>query len=104
MNALERFDTAAQKVRGNGTVGGEHEFFNETVSDVALAARDVGHALLVVEFDDRLGKIEVDGTALIAARVEKEREFLHVTETGSERSVTPGHFRVTLDDFVDLGV
>jgi len=43
--------------------------------DVALAARDVGHALLVVEFNDPLGEIEVDRAMLVAADVEEQGEF-----------------------------
>jgi len=50
MNAMERFDAAAKEICGHGAIGGEHEFFNETVSDVALSCADVGHALLVVGF------------------------------------------------------
>jgi len=56
MNAMERFDAAVKKIRGDGAIGGEHEFFDEAVSNVAFAARDVGHALLFVEFDDRFGR------------------------------------------------
>ena len=46
---------------------------------------DVGHALLFVEFDDGLGKIEIDGAVFVAARVEEQREFFHVAEMRRER-------------------
>ena len=39
----------------------------------------------VVEFDDALGKIEIDGAVLVAARVEEQREFFHVAEMRRER-------------------
>ena len=41
--------------------------------DVSHAARDVGHALLFVKFDDRFGQIEIDGTVLGAAGIEEQR-------------------------------
>src|SRR5947207_841049 len=104
MNAMERFDTAAKKIRGDSAIGGEDELFNEAVSDVALAAGDVGHALLVVELYDRFGEIEVDGAALVAAGVEEQSEFLHVAKTGRERGVTLGHLGVAVENFVDVGV
>src|SRR6266436_1631393 len=104
MNAMERFDAAAKKIRSDSAIGGEHELFDEAMSDVALAARDIGHALLFVEFDDWFGKIEVDGTALVAAGVEEQSEFLHIAEARRERGVTLGHFRVAFEDFVNVGV
>jgi len=61
---MERFDARREDTR-RPRDWREHELFDEAVSDVALAARDVGHALLFVEFDDRLGEIEVDGAALV---------------------------------------
>src|SRR5260370_1235027 len=104
MNAMERLDAASKKIRGDSAIGGEHEFFDETVSDIALAARDIGHALLFVEFDDRLREIEIDGATFVAAGVEQQSEFLHIAEAGRERGVTLGHFRVGFEDFVDVGV
>ncbi len=71
MNAMERLDAASKKICGDSAIGGEHELFDETVSDIALAARDIGHALLFVELDDRFGKIEVDGAAFIAAGIQE---------------------------------
>src|SRR5260370_34509862 len=104
VNAMERLNAAAKKIRVNGAVGCEHEFFDEAVSDVALAARDVGHALLFVEFNDRLREIEVDGAVLVAAGVEEQSELLHVAETRRERGVKPGHFLIAFEDFCDVRV
>src|SRR6266481_3665945 len=74
------------------------------MSDVALAARDVGHALLFVKFDDWLGEIEVDGAVFVSAGVEEKGEILHVAEAGSKRGVTLGHFRIAFENFVDVRV
>src|SRR5260370_36697130 len=89
---------------GDGAIGGEHELFNEAMSDVALAARDVGHALLFVKFDDWLGEIEVDGAVFVSAGVEEKGELLHVAGAGSERGVTLRHFRITFEYFVDVRI
>src|SRR5260370_16436528 len=91
---MERIDAAAKEIRGDGAVGGEHEFFNEAVSDVALAARDVGHALLFVEFNDGLREIEVDGPVFVAAGGLKKSEFLLIRGAGGEPGVSPRHFPV----------
>src|SRR5712692_8179459 len=104
MNAMQRFDAAPQEIAGDGPIGGQHKFFNEPMRDVALAACDIGHALLVVEFDDSFGEIEIDGAALVAAGIEEQRQFFHFAESGRQRGVTLGHLRVALDDFVDVRV
>src|SRR5260370_19564054 len=82
MNAMERIDAALQEIASDGAIGGQHKFFNEPVRDVALAARDIGHALLIVEFDDPFGKIEIDGAALVAAGIEGARKCLPVAGGG----------------------
>src|SRR5260370_16960864 len=74
------------------------------MSDVALAARDVGHALLFVKFDDWLGEIEVDGAVFVSAGVEEKGELLHVAAAGSKRGVTLGHFPIAFENFVDVRV
>ena len=86
------------------TIGGEHELFNDAMSDIALAAGDVGHALLIVEFDNRFGQIEIDGTVFVAAGVEQKREALHGAEMVIERGVARGHFRIAFEHFVDVGI
>ena len=70
MNAMERIDAAVQQLGGHGTICGQHELFNQPVRDIALAAGDVGHALLFVELDDRFGEIEIDRAVLIATSIQ----------------------------------
>ena len=53
-------------------VGGEHEFFDQAMRDVALGARDAFHQAEFVELDDRLGKIEIDRAAALAFAVEDD--------------------------------
>src|SRR5258708_20740367 len=92
VNAMERIDAAAKEIRGDGAVGGEHEFFNEAVSDVALAARDVGHALLFVEFNDGLREIGVDGPVFVAAGGWEKGGVLHIAGRGGEPGGRAGPF------------
>src|ERR1700722_10122137 len=53
-------DAALQKITIDRAIGGEHEFFDEAVGNVANAAADTDHALLIVEFDYLFGEVEVD--------------------------------------------
>src|SRR6266849_1804592 len=41
MNAMERFDAAAKKICRDSAIASEHELFDEAVSNIALAARDI---------------------------------------------------------------
>src|SRR6267143_424168 len=104
VHAMERFDAALEEIARDGAVGGEHELFDQAMRDVALAARNIGHALLLVELDDRLGEVEIDGTMLITAGVEEQGEFLHVAEMRRESRVALGHLGVAFKHFVDIGV
>src|ERR1700719_19900 len=74
------------------------------MGDVAHAAADADHALLIVEFDDLFGEIEVDGAVFVAAGVEEEGQLFHVREMFGEGRVTRGHLGIFLDDFVYVGV
>src|ERR1700719_2890047 len=74
------------------------------MGDVAHAAADAHHALLVVEFDDLLGEIEVDGAVFVAAGIEEQGQLFHVIEMFYEVGVTHGHLGISLDDFVYVGV
>src|ERR1700722_4365607 len=104
VDAVKRVDAALLKITIDGAIGGKHEFFDEAMGDVAHAAADADHALLIVEFDYLLGEIEVDRAVLVAALVQKQREFFHVVEMLYEVGVTRGHLGITLDDFVYVGV
>ena len=69
---------------GDALVGGEHELFDEAVGPVAVRAEDALHRAFVVELDDGLGEIEVDGAALLALAVEDLGEREHALELGNE--------------------
>src|SRR5438034_547594 len=94
VHAMQRFDAALKEIAGDPAVGREHKFFNEAVRDVALAPRYVGHALLFIEFDDRLGQIEVDGAVFIPARVQKQRQFRHGAVGEINRGAAQARFPV----------
>ena len=104
VDAVKRREAAPDEIAGDGAVRGEHELFDDAVRDVAFAAHDIGHALLGVEFDDRLGEIEIDRAVLVAAGVQQQSKLLHVEEVRHESGVAPGHLGVAFEDFVDVGV
>jgi hypothetical protein len=72
--------------------------------DIALAAHDAEHAPGVVEFNDRLGEIEIDRAARGAALIEQQREFFHAAEIISKWRVTAAGFGIAFDHLVDIGV
>jgi len=61
VDAMQGRQAALEQVVRNGAIRGEHEFFDQAMSDVAFAAADVSHLLMVVKLDDGFGEIEIDG-------------------------------------------
>ena len=55
--------------------------------DVARAARDAGHGAGFVEFDQRLGKVEIDRAALVALVLQDFGQFAHELEAFHQRRV-----------------
>src|SRR5689334_10486638 len=104
VHTMERLDAAFQEVTGHSTVRSQHELFNQAVRDVALTARDVGHALLLVEFNDAFGQIEINGSVLVAPCIEEKCQLFHAAEMIRERGISLAHFGVAFQDFVDVGV
>ena len=84
VDTVKGIDAALLKITIDSAIGGEHEFFDKAMSDVAHAAADADHALLIVEFDDLLGEIEVDGAVFVAALIQKQRQLFHVVEMSYE--------------------
>src|SRR5437868_1634942 len=90
VDAMKRFDAALKQVSSDSAIGSKHELFDEAMRDIALAASDVDHFLLLVEFDDALREIEIDGAVFVATGVEQECEFLHVAEVMRKGGVGRG--------------
>ena len=88
----------------HGLVRREHELLDDAVGDVALAAEDAGHRPGFVEFDHRLGEIEIDRAARVAAGVQQQRQLFHAPELRGERRVALAHLRVAFEHFVDVRV
>ncbi len=93
VDAVERRDAEIFKPDGDALVGGEHELLDEAVGPGALGAGDAAHLAVLVELDDRLGQIEIDGAALLAALVHEDGEALHALEVGHERLRSGRAFR-----------
>ena len=83
---MDGFDGVLQ-VRRHGFIGGQHELFDDAMGDVARRARDAGHGAPLVEFDQRLGQIEIDGAAAHALAVQDQRQLLHQLEALHQRGV-----------------
>ena len=77
VDAVERGHAEVFKPDGDALVGGEHELFDEAVGPGALGPGDAAHLAVLVELDDRLGQVEIDGAALFAALVHEDGELLH---------------------------
>ena len=88
----------------DGFVGREHEFLDQAVRDISLAANDALHAPGFVEFNDRFRKIEINRAALVAPAIEQQRQLLHPAEFIHQRSVALAHFRIAFEHLVDVGV
>ena len=90
MDAAQETDTALFEIARDGLVCAKHELFNQAMRDIPLAARNVRHAAVGIEFDHRLGKIEIDGAKLASPGDEDLREIAHGEEIGlEERFVEP---------------
>jgi hypothetical protein len=55
VDAMEGFESKLEKILSDGTIGCEHEFFDEAMGNVAFAAGNVVDLLLFIEFDDGRG-------------------------------------------------
>ena len=71
---MQRIDAARIQITRDGPIRGQHEFLDQAVRDVAFAADDAGHALLVVEFNHRLGQIEIDRAVRARRALSKQRQ------------------------------
>ena len=87
VNAVERRDAEIFKPCGDALVGGEHELLNEAVGPGALGFGDAAHLALLVELDDRLGQVKINGPALFAALVHEDGEVLHALKVLDEGCV-----------------
>src|ERR1700691_4061564 len=72
VHAMKRCDATFLQIVRHGFIGSEHKFFDQAMSDVALAADDAEHTAFGVKFDDRLGKIEINGAASDSATIQQE--------------------------------
>src|SRR5579863_542854 len=104
VDAVEAGDAVRLEMVGNGFVGREHELFDQAVGDVALGARDGLHHSEFVEFDDRLGEIEVDRSAAVALAVEDLGEFAHELEVPDQGRIALAQRVVPFEDSVDRGI
>ncbi len=80
VNAMQRRNPALEQIPRHRAVRRQHELLDQAVRDVALAARDVDHALLLVELDYGLRQIEINRAMLVAPGVQQQRELFHIAK------------------------
>ncbi len=88
----------------DGLIGGQHEFLDQSVRDIAHAAADVGHTALFIEVNHRLGQIKINRAAPVTPRIQDQRQFAHVAEVRGQRRVALAQFRIAFQHLVDVGV
>ena len=87
MDAVNRRHARLLEMRRHGFIRRQHEFLDDAVRDVARAARDAGHDAGFVEFDQRLGQVEIDRSAPVAFALQDLRQFAHQLETFDQRRI-----------------
>ena len=104
VDAIERRDAQVFKPGGDTLVGRQHELLDQPVGPGALGLGDAAHLALLVKLDHRLGQVEVDAAALLAALVHQAGQFAHALEIRDQRGVARARFRVAFQNCVDFGV
>ena len=87
VNAVDRGTPACFQVRGHRLIGGQHELLDERCAMLRGDARHAGHGAALVELDQRLGQIEIDGAAADALAIEDQGQFLHQLEALDQRRI-----------------
>ena len=80
MDAIERRKIFSRELARHRFVGGDHEFLNDPVGDIALGADDIFRHALQVENDLGLRQIEVEIAARFAGGVNRQRQLFHQFE------------------------
>ncbi len=101
VDTVDGSNTFLLEVGGDGFIGREHELLDEAMGEEALGAGDAFHQAVLVEFDERLGKIEVDGAAALALLVEDLGELLHEEKIFDQRGVTLAGCGVAIENELD---
>src|SRR6266404_8452174 len=97
---MERGNPPLEQICRHRAVRRQHELLDQAMRDVALAARDIDHALLLVELDYRLRQIEIDRAMLVAPGVQQQSELFHIAKMVRQRSVQRGGLGIALEDLV----
>ena len=104
VHAIEGGNALGFKVGRDSLIGRQHELFDEAMREEALGTRDSFHQSVLIELDERLGKIEVDGAAALALFGKDLGELLHEQKIFDERSVTLAGLCVTVEDLLHASV
>src|SRR5579883_1341895 len=92
------------EIAGNAFIGGQHEFFNQAVSDVTFRPTDAAHHSVLVEFNDRLRQVKINGSTAHALAIQNHRQIPHHFEITHKGSVSLAQLRIAIEDGVYVGV
>ena len=101
VDAVDGSNALVFEVGGHGFIGREHELLDQAMGEEPLGAGDAFHQAVLVELDERLGKIEVDGAAALALLVEDLSQLLHEEKIFDQRGVTLAGRGVAIENELD---
>ena len=104
VDAEDGRDFQGFQMRGDGFIGRQHELLDQAMRDVARRARDAGHFAELVELEQRLGQIEIDGPAADALAVQDQRQLLHPLEALDQPLVALEQRWIAFEHAMDRGV
>src|SRR5262249_20258620 len=103
MNSVETGHALLQ-VRRYGFIGSQHELLDQSMRPVPFRGRDTLHQAKIIELYDRLGQVEVDGSAFDPFAVEDLRQLVHQIEVAGQRGELVACRSVALDHGIDVRV
>ncbi len=93
MHPEEHGNPQIQQVLGHRLIGGQHEFLDDPMGQVAFLLDDLGGLALHVEDHFGLGKIEIDAAAIHPAPPQNLAQLLHGLEIRGQSCVPLGQRR-----------
>ena len=78
--SINRRASRLLEMRCHRLIRGQHKLFDDSMCDVARAARYAGHLAEFIELDERLRHVEIDGPATDPLLVQHQSEFAHQLE------------------------
>ena len=104
MYPIKRTDALIFQVSGDALIGGEHEFFNDAVSNIAFRAGNALHQAMFIELNQRFGQIEIDRTPPLAFAIQDHGELAHGLKQVHQAGVALAKNGVALEHGLHIGI